>query len=103
MEVTRLNWGKIKSGAWAEFEAAYKEAIARGPTIDGLRGRWLLRDLSDPSTGFAISIWEDEAKMEAYEKSAFFENVLVPALQPFFTGEFQTSHCEVRSEEAFGD
>ena len=100
---TRIGWGKVKPGSWDDFENAYKDTIKKAPKIEGLRGRWLLRDLNDPDAGYSISVWESAADYEAYENGDFFENVINPALGPFFAGEYEMRHCEVRVTEEFAD
>jgi heme-degrading monooxygenase HmoA len=42
---------------------------AKGRSIKGLRGRWFLQDSVDKDTGFAVSLWESAADMQAYEQS----------------------------------
>lgn len=99
---TRISWGKVTPGSWDKFEAAYREVIARAPKVDGLRGRWLLRDMNDPDAGFSISVWESQEKMKDYENSDFLERVINPSLGVFFAGEYNTRHCEVKLSEEFG-
>src|SRR5687767_443233 len=46
----RIIWGRIRTGQWERYEAAYKEIfLAKKPVIDGLKGRWLVRDVNDPN------------------------------------------------------
>ena len=99
--LTRIIWGKVTPGSWDKFEATYRDVIAKAPRIDGLRGRWLLRDANDPDAGFSISVWENERKMQAYETGDFIDRVVNPSLRPFFAGDFITHHCEVRVSESF--
>jgi hypothetical protein len=35
----------------------YRSLLA-GKAIQGLRGRWLVQDVNDPDSGFAVSVWE---------------------------------------------
>ena len=69
--VIRITWGKLRAGAWADFERTYRATVvARGKNIKGLRGRWLAQDAGDKDTGFAVSLWDSLADMQAYEESA---------------------------------
>ena len=69
--------------------------------IPGLRARWLTRDVNDPDAGYSISLWQDPASMKAYEGSSVLENDIRPRLAPFFSGQYTTTHCEMRSHEVF--
>ena len=44
----------------------------------------------------AVSLWENAAEMQAYEKSDLYQKEFAPALQPFFVGEYKTYRCEVK-------
>ncbi len=35
---TRISWGKIQTGKWDEFEAAFKEVVAKVGDQPGLKG-----------------------------------------------------------------
>jgi heme-degrading monooxygenase HmoA len=95
--IMRITWGKLRPGSWNEFERTYKATVAtKGGTSKGLRGRWLLQDTADADTGFAVSLWENAAEMQAYEKSDLYQKEFAPALQPFFVGEYKTYRCEVK-------
>ena len=40
--VIRITWGKLRAGAWNEFERTYREnVLTKGKSLKGLRGRWL--------------------------------------------------------------
>jgi hypothetical protein len=40
--VIRITWGKLRSGAWGEFERTYRDnLLTKGKRLKGLRGRWL--------------------------------------------------------------
>jgi len=94
--VIRITWGKLRAGAWEEFERTYRANVTtKGKNIKGLRGRWLAQDSGDPDTGFAVSLWENLADMHAYEGSALYREIMAP-LQPFFVGEYKTYRCEVK-------
>jgi heme-degrading monooxygenase HmoA len=95
--IMRITWGKLRPGSWNEFERTYTATVAaRGATSEGLRGRWLLQDANDADTGFAVSLWQSAADMQAYERSDLYQKEFAPALQPFFVGEYKTYRCEVR-------
>jgi heme-degrading monooxygenase HmoA len=95
--IMRITWGKLRPGSWAEFERTYRATVGtKGQDISGLRGRWLLQDAQDKDTGFAVSLWESPEAMQTYEQSALFQQEFLPALQPFFVGEYKTYRCDVQ-------
>ena len=91
----RITWGKLYPNTWDECERAYKETLA-GKETQGLRGRWLARDVNDPDGGFAVSVWETIDDLQAYEHSAVYREMYAPRLRPFFSGEYTTYRCEVK-------
>ena len=93
--IMRITWGKLLAGKWHEFERVYMGKVA-GTEIKGLRGRWLAQDANDPNGGFAVSLWETPEDMQAYEQSDLYTQEIVPALQPFFAGQYTTYHCDVK-------
>ena len=93
--VIRITWGRLRAGAWDEFERAYRANVTDGKTIKGFRGRLLVQDSGDKDTGFAISLWDNLADMETYEQSAVFKEFLA-TLEPFFVGEYKTHRCDVK-------
>jgi heme-degrading monooxygenase HmoA len=100
----RIIWGRIRTGQWDRYEAAYKEIfLAKKPVIEGLKGRWLVRDVNDPNAGYSVSVWKSVEAMNKYESGEFFRTVVKPALQPYFVDDFTTAHCEVRVIEEFTD
>jgi heme-degrading monooxygenase HmoA len=95
--IMRITWGKLRPGSWDEFEKTYRATVAaKGQNIKGLRGRWLLQDSQDKDTGFAVSLWESAADMQAYEQSELYQKEFLPALQPFFVGDYKTYRSEVK-------
>jgi hypothetical protein len=52
--VIRITWGRLRPGAWSEFERTYRENVIDGKTVKGLRGRLLVQDSGDKDTGFAM-------------------------------------------------
>ena len=100
----RITRGKVHPGTWSAFEQAYKATVvAKGAEIDGLRGRWLVRDDHESEAGYAVSLWESREEMWAYEQSAFYTQELLPALQPFVVGEFTTTYGEMKVIQAWED
>lgn len=98
----RIIWGKIRPGQWEPYEETYKRIfLAKKPTIDGLKGRWLVRDTNDPNAGYSVSLWETAEAMRKYEAGEFFRTKVKLALQPYFVDGFTTSRCEVRVIEEF--
>ena len=94
--VIRITWGKLRAGAWNDFERAYRaNVLVKGKNIKGLRGRWLAQDAADKDTGFAVSLWDNMADMKSYEESPLYREIVAP-LQPFFVGEYKTYRCEVK-------
>jgi heme-degrading monooxygenase HmoA len=93
--VIRVTWGRLRAGAWSEFERTYRENVIDRKTVKGLRGRLLVQDSGDKETGFGMSLWDTLADMESYEQSAPFKE-LMALLQPFFVGEYTTYRCEVK-------
>ena len=95
----RISWGKIQSGKWDEFEAAFKAIVAKAGAQPGLKGRMLLRDTNDPDAGFTLSLWETEQDMRNYEGSETMKKQVLPAVEPFFIGQYSTTFVEVRYSE----
>jgi heme-degrading monooxygenase HmoA len=86
-----------RTGSWNDFEKTYRATVAtKGRQVPGLRGRWLLQDSEDKDTGFAVSLWESAAEMQAYEQSDLYRQEIAPALQPFFVGDYKTYRSEVK-------
>jgi len=95
--IMRITWGKLRAGSWNEFEKTYRATVAaKGRDLKGLRGRWLLQDSQDNDTGFAVSLWDSAADMQAYEQSDLYRQEFAPALQPFFVGDYKTYRSEVK-------
>jgi hypothetical protein len=42
-------------------------------------------------------------EMWAYEQSDYYRQEMLPALQPFFVGEFTTTCCEMKVIQAWED
>jgi len=97
----RIIHGKLKPGTWDSYERAYKDVVAKAGKIPGLRGRWLAHAVNDPDAGYTISLWENEQAMRAYETGDMLQNTILPRLTPFFSGDYNTTRCEVRFAEEF--
>ena len=94
--IMRITWGKLRPGSWNDFEKTYQATVAtKGRQIKGLRGRWLAQDAADKDTGFAVSLWDNLADMQAYEQGALYREIMAP-LQPFFVGDYKTYRCDVK-------
>ena len=93
--VIRISWGRLRAGAWNEFERTFRANVIDGEAVKGFRGRLLVQDSVDKDAGFAISLWENPGDMETYEQSAVFKEFLA-TLEPFFVGEYKTHRCEVK-------
>ncbi|MFN5307396.1 MAG: putative quinol monooxygenase [Bacteroidota bacterium] len=57
------------------FLEVFEQSKAHIAAMPGCRSLSLLRDKNDPCLFFTHSEWEDEKYLEAYRKSAFFEEV----------------------------
>ena len=100
--VIRITWGKLRVGAWEEFERTYRaNVITKARNVKGLRGRWLAQDSGDKETGFAVSLWDNLSDMQTYEQGALYKEIMAP-LQPFFVGEYKTYRCEVKYTDMVG-
>ena len=99
--MVRIIHGKLKAGTWGSYERTYKEVVANAGKIPGLKGRWLAHEVDNPDAGYTISLWENEEAMRAYEAGDQLQNAILPRLKPFFSGEYNTTRCEVRFAEEF--
>jgi heme-degrading monooxygenase HmoA len=94
----RITWGKLKSGAWDQYEAAYRKVMPQTLEVPGIRGRWLIRDLDEADAGYSIAMFDTETEMRAFTENAEVRAAIKGALDPFHTGEYTTKHCEVKVE-----
>jgi heme-degrading monooxygenase HmoA len=97
----RIIHGKLRPGKWDSYESAYKDVMAKTGKIPGLKGRWLAHAVDDPDAGYTISLWANEGAMRTYESSEVLQNTILPRLKPFFSGEYNTTRCDVRFAEEF--
>jgi len=96
----RITWGKLKPGAWNDYEAAYRKVMPQTLEVPGIRGRWLIRDLDEPDAGYSVAMFDSERDMRAFTENAEVRAAIKKALDPFHTGEYTTKHCEVKVELA---
>ena len=97
----RIIHGKLKPGTWDSYERAYKDVMTKAGKIPGLRGRWLAHAVDDPDAGYTMSLWENEAAMRSYENGEILQTTILSRLNPFFSGDYTTTRCEVRFAEEF--
>ena len=50
----RMVWGKLRPGAWGEYERHYHERVAGAGNVKGLKERQLLRSTEDPDEGISL-------------------------------------------------
>ena len=94
--IMRITWGKVRPGKWGDFEQAITgPVVAKSNGVKGLRGRWLAQDVEDRDAGYTVSLWESDEELEAYMKGPLYQEI-VTLVQPFFAGEFRTTHCDVK-------
>lgn len=92
----RIIWGRTTGNGWASIESNYRELAER--SVDGLTARWLIRDVNDSDSFFAITLWRDLAAIEAWESSEEFQKVFLPGIRPFMVGSRSVAVCEVVCE-----
>ena len=88
MSILRLTWGKVRLGAWDQYESMYKNKVEPTvKTIKGLQVRELLRSTEDPDEGISVTLWETEEDMINYEKSELIQSITKEA-EPLYRGEY---------------
>jgi heme-degrading monooxygenase HmoA len=87
----RITWGKLKPGAWDDYEAAFRKVMPQTMGAPGIRGRWLIRDLDEKDAGYSIAMFESERDMRAYTENADVRAAIRQALDPFHTGDTRPS------------
>ena len=95
----RVAWGKVKPGAWQDYEQLYHDEIL--PQTSGLKGlvfRELLQGADDPTEGISLTLWENREDLDAYEQSDLYKRITERA-RAFYVGEFWVKHFEVRLGE----
>ncbi len=90
----RITWGKVRPGLWEPFEELY--ARIADPTTPGLVGRQLVRDTTDIDAFFAISVWETQEAITAWEASEQYRERFLNLIDPFMLGAYSVSVCDIR-------
>ncbi len=98
-QVMRIVWGKIKPGAWTEYKTAYQECCQIAGRIDGLEGRWLVRDQSDEDAAYSVTIWRDMDALNTYAESDLVKNTLFPMLDPYYVGKYVSNVSTIEHQE----
>ena len=96
----RITWGRLKPGAWDEYEKAYVKAVS-AKKYAGLKHRFLIQDVAQPDSGFSITVWDSEASLKAYEQDAARNADVEKTMRHLFSGQFNTQRCRVALAESF--
>ena len=96
----RIAWGRLKPGHWGAYQDAF-EAAYRDAVLPGLKARYLIQDVTQPDSGFSISIWETEADLAAYDRSEFLARH-TELMKEHFTGVFNVQRCRIAAAHQFG-
>ena len=62
-------WGGVLPHSQEPGRTYRANVLTKGKGLKGLRGRWLAQDAGDTDTGFAVSLWDSQTDMQAYEQS----------------------------------
>jgi heme-degrading monooxygenase HmoA len=66
----RIAWGKLRPGAWEEYERYYYENIVPADGgFSGLRDRRLLRCAKNEDEGSSLTVWDTFEDLVNYENS----------------------------------
>lgn len=66
----RMVWGRLKPGAWEEYEKYYLEKVfPYNERFDGLLRRAILRGIAGADEAVSLSTWETEEALHGYEES----------------------------------
>lgn len=95
MPVMRFSHGKLKPGAWNEFEQLYRELAAERTEVPGLLGSIMARDAEAADSGYTVSIWQTLDAMRAYEASDRAKTV-APRFMALYSGDYSTTISEMR-------
>jgi len=87
--VIRITWASFGPVRGRVRALPIGERPHQGQDLKGLRGRWAGPGRGRQGPGFAVSLWDNLANMQAYEQGALYREVMAP-LQPFFVGEYKT-------------
>lgn len=69
--IVKMSFKSENTEAFERLFLLVKEQIRAFPGCEGVK---LLRDIENPNIFFTYSIWVDETALNAYRKSAFFDD-----------------------------
>lgn len=95
MPVMRFSHGKLRPGAWNEYEALYRELASERREVPGLLGSIMARDADDADSGYTVSIWQALEAMKAYEASERAKSVASRFIA-LYSGDYSTTISEMR-------
>jgi heme-degrading monooxygenase HmoA len=94
----RMVWGKLRPGAWGEYERHYHERVAGADKAKGLRERQLLRSTEDPDEGISVSVWDTLEDLRNYETGEF-RQTMAREVEHLYRGESWVKHFEISSTD----
>jgi heme-degrading monooxygenase HmoA len=94
----RMVWGKLRPGAWGEYERHYHERVAGAGNVTGLRERQLLRSTEDPDEGISVSVWNTLEDLRNYETSEF-RQTMAREVEHLYRGEYWVKHFEISAND----
>ena len=66
----RMVWGRLKPGAWDEYEKYYQEKVFPfNDKVNGLLSRAILRGIDGEDEAVSLSTWGTEEALRGYEDS----------------------------------
>ena len=90
----RIAWGRLRPGAWDEYERHYCERIVPlDKEIDGLLDRQLLRCAQKPDEGISFSVWDNLEDLNAYESSETVQ-AFAKEVEHLYLGDFWVKTIE---------
>lgn len=90
-----MAWGKLRLGAWDQYEQFYREsALQSGNEIPGLTARLLLRSTEDPDEGISVSHWQTEEALLTYERSPL-RRTMAQEIENLYRGQFWVKHFQI--------
>ena len=92
----RVTWGRIKEGHWDDYESRFDKLAANQTSKGGPSRRLLLKDLDEPDSGFAISIFDTEAEMRAWSDDAGARERTKQEMKDLYVGDYRVRQCQVR-------
>jgi heme-degrading monooxygenase HmoA len=94
----RMVWGKLRPGAWRDYERHYHERVAGAGKAKGLRERQLLRSTEDPDEGISVSVWDTLEDLRNYETGEF-RQTMAREVEHLYRGEYWVKHFEISSTD----